>query len=335
MPQSPPLDSPVRTSSNFEAISVPVEALKNLPANLPNLTSLGIMNYDAGAADQPQLAAYLDAFLPTTQQCARLANLDIELGEYPSLTCQPDTWALIPTGLQHLCCACYMAESPSFNTLIRRVPSLCLVSPPCDDLLQLLREFPVLESLELLHDETMWLVCDEPQEEDDSNHGDGLGLGLLKTRLLDGSLTLTCPSMGFEGTAEGIQDVCEWLPVFPDTYLVEFLFKGFAEPLCLQDLARVFPNVYKITLDGGSEGDGRWGLEVLAPLAVLPELCELTLKCPQLVITPDGILLLLDSLHNLSDLTICARLCDNLFLDEDELNAMVAKLGRDVSVRID
>ncbi|MEW5316045.1 MAG: hypothetical protein WDW38_007435 [Sanguina aurantia] len=111
---------------DFEALSVPVEALMNLPANLPNLTSLGIMNYDAGAADQPQLAAYLDAFLPTTQQCARLANLDIELGEYPSLTCQPDTWALIPTGLQHLCCACYMAESPSFNTLIRRVPSLCL-----------------------------------------------------------------------------------------------------------------------------------------------------------------------------------------------------------------
>ncbi|MEW5304502.1 MAG: hypothetical protein WDW36_007112 [Sanguina aurantia] len=327
------LACPHLTQLDIEALCVPVEALTSFGTHLPHLLHLTVTNHHVCHADKVQLGAYFDAFLPTTQQCVHLTRLEIDLCEGMSLTCQPDTWALIPTDkLQHLRCACYMAESPSFNALIRKVPSLCLEGPPCDDLLKVFRGFPLLRQLEVLstqsNGDATWLVCDEEGDlAFDMHDADAPGLRMLRDRLLDGSFSLTCNSIGFEGSMGGISGVFDWLPVFPTVGTVEFMFSGDDTPHCLQRLAHLCPGAYEIILDGLADVAEAWSLEVLAPLAALPKLGLLRLRCPQLAVTVDGLMKLCNSLPRMACLTIDTRLCEGV-VDRQELAAEVEKLGK-------
>lgn len=328
---------------DFEALNVPLEALESFGKDLPNLVFVSIMNRVVETSSRRKLGRYLDAFLPTTQQCLQLSRLEIEFKEGTKVACQPDTWALIPADLKHLRCGCYMEASPSFDALIRRVPSLSLEVPPCDTLQQIFHEFPILEKVEFLSTcgEAVYVICDgdPPQQDDNNNVDDGFfdypfKLSDVKQRLLSGRFSLTCHSMSFTGSALEVRDVFQWLPTFSGVGMVEIVFEGNNAPPCMEHVVRLFPRVHQLILGGSFVGRGVWDImEALGPLAALPKLGILTLRCPQLALTLDSLTQLCVSLPRLKVLIVAAEMCEGI-VQADELASAIGMLGRDIAVRV-
>lgn len=337
------ISCPLLHTLDVEVPHVPIEALRDFGKLLPNLVSVNVGSRDIQDLDDPVITSWMDTFLPTTQHCLKLASLVIDFSEGSELSCQPDVWKHLPAGLKHLQCGVDMIWSDAFHELIRRVPSIVLEIFPVRNLTQLFQQFPLLERLEVFdYSNYAWLECgddsdsdidDSDDDEDEGDTGTPAGRALLKERFVKGLFSLVCFRMGFSGTSEEVQEVFTWFPVIPGIGHVQLMCAGDTTPDYLKSLPRLFPEAYRVVLSGPAVeggGGGGWGMDVLQPLAAMPSMTHLELRCPQLVLTVPGLVQLCRNLTHLKHLDLSKGLCEGL--DRDEVKLAIDALERGIKL---
>ncbi|MEW5310054.1 MAG: hypothetical protein WDW38_001886 [Sanguina aurantia] len=105
----------------------------------------------------------------------------------------------------------------TFGPLIYRLPCLSLRQLPCEDLLSVLREFPLLRDFKFLSDPEqpkLNLYCDI----DDGERS------ILHERLTVQQLRLDCDGLHVLGSSRGVRDTLAVLPALPHMRDVKVLF---------------------------------------------------------------------------------------------------------------
>lgn len=275
---------------NVQALRVPITALHTLAQHVPTLETMIISNYIYGASHA--LSVYADALLLQLQHCNRLTRLCFNLHEDTTLACKAESWGLLPESLNHLAFGCFVETSNPFEILVRRVTALVLQDSPYTNLLELVMQFGVLESLKVMSDHhQMWLRFPQVKplgyvsDDDEVDPQDLCWLSLLQERVQDESFLFTCLNFGLGGTSEQLWDMLGWLSPFPATVKLTVEVAGVMATYCLQPVPELFPILDVVTVEGDATMpnlSNEDSMEFLSPLTDCFHLTELFLRCPQL-----------------------------------------------------
>ncbi|MEW5312929.1 MAG: hypothetical protein WDW38_004527 [Sanguina aurantia] len=319
-------------SLDVQADNVPVQTLEGLGQILPSLADVTIRCNTCDSDHEQQLGLYMDALLPQLQRCTHLHTLRIGFTDDITLTCQPDCWRL-PAGLQHLGLGCFVESSDPLQQLLHRVPSLCLQDSPCEELLEVFQQFPLLVALEVLSsNRTVWLHCSEGGASHAKNDHPTAWLPLLQHRFLTERFALTCMDLGLVGTCKQVRDTLAWLPDIPSVIRLFVDFEGGRESYvhCLTEVPRRFPEARDVELSGEPTWPSLPGMGVafLQPLEACPDLARLRLLCPALPLTTHGLARLCEAFQSPELLHFVLR----EGVDREALEAAILELERNITV---
>lgn len=191
---------------------IPFSALKGLGHHLPSLRFLGILSDSRG--DQFLVAKYMDALMVEMQDCKQLYRLKLRFYETRcwdsttngsiSLTCKAESWSHLPKSLREFDCNSRIRSSGQYTTFIQGMRSLTLQEAPCDELAQVLVDFPLLEHL-LVNGAEMpgWhFTCPN----------DAVGMSSLRMRIGAVSFNLDYNQLTLKGTGTRIAEVFDCMP---------------------------------------------------------------------------------------------------------------------------
>lgn len=269
---------PALSTLSVQALQVSCCALHDFGVHLPHLTSLTLWSNDVRAEQVEHFRDYLSIVLPWAGPSKTLTALHLDFPPGVELICEPEPWNLLPATLQYLRCPCLVefsedSYSEFFGALLRRIPTLWLQQPPCLSFLELLAEFPVLESFTQMDNPAPPAQYRDEDAEDPQrlnihcNMVNDDDMAMIQERFTGGQLHLEC-NMNVMGTCKDIDDALKVLPPFPHVRDVRVFFTGRVTFKCLKHLSRVFPKLVRLTL----RDEGAW--EKLIKVSEFEQLCE-------------------------------------------------------------
>lgn len=225
---------PQLSSLAVDVETVPVIALQHISNHLPHLTRLTLR-----AVKQSNLAygGFVDATMVYLQACERLTVLDLEFNGSLML-CRTKCWNLAPASLENFTCNAVLFPEAGlmphhFCSRLKRLTTAEHLGRT--NLQQFLLRYPRLQELNILHPESVELLCC-------GNINATEDLLMLRERFAAG-FKLTCKRVGLWGSSEEVRDALEWLPPLPSVKSCSLNLSGTVHVDCLQQLARVFPNL--------------------------------------------------------------------------------------------
>lgn len=236
---------PQLSSLYIHALFVPITALHGLKDSLPNLTSIKIGGLDTTPQHDcswyKHVSSYMEAFLATINNCDSLSSLEIDFPSSLELEGGHHASWNLPNNLQVLTCSCPEFFYGSFREAAHSMSSLVLYELPasCQDVLDVLIQFPALQSLQVLSStDGVLLNCDK-----DASYDDSIGSSLLKLRFLDQDFQLNCDQLIVSGDVESMEVVFSWLPALPLVRNVQLIWNNAVELSFVQHFPRIFPNM--------------------------------------------------------------------------------------------
>lgn len=318
---------PKLTTLNIEALQVPLHVIEHLASQIPNLATLNINNLDITAEDEVRLGVYMDAVLHSIQHCKNLTTLNFNFPDSITLRVQPESWPMLPKGVQHFRCSCRVPYMHAFSEALRVIPSLCLHEFPgwADTLADMFFLFPALQKTQSLSGIGIFLECGKSEYfRNSAEH---------KHRYLDPEFSLDCKNLNVSGSSTHVSEVFDWMPALPLIDLVDFFLEDRDERVhCLQQLPRIFPNLKVLHVGGDHDGDeGPWGLDAsfVEPLAACQHLTSIYVREP-FTLTASGLRELCRCLRK----SVCLNFHRCEGADGDALVAEVEMLGSEFLVEL-
>lgn len=283
-----------------DANTVPSSVLGNMGIHLPRLECLTVTSANADPAQELQLGEYVDAVCFALQHSLTFSDLRLNFFYDLTLRCQTSSWILLPDSLKHMTCNCKLQPSGPLTNVFRGLTHLSVAHSPCPDLVQVMKDFPLLRCLEVSEfsedNEPLHIAC--------ADRAGMYGVALLKERLLHGSFTLVSSEIIFSGTCRELQSLFAWFPkdVGSSGCSIEDDFQGGLQEDFLESLTCMFPGMASLTLLGtlAASTIPEMNLRFFQPLR-RSRILGLDLLCPQFNLSTAGLTQLCSSLAGLED----------------------------------
>lgn len=227
-----------------EALCVPVEVVQYLCPLLPKLAHFQLMTQkgDQSSKGQGELNGYVALAFAALHSCTQLTRIDLAFARNTWLGISAESWDVLPDSFEELQCtfAFTFSHRGHVASLRRRVKRLVLSSFPFNGLDQMRCQFPLLQQLTVRGGAEVSMECCSDRSPDD--------IESLR-RIFDGGLVLSCSSLKIEGKCRSLRDLLEVMPPLPATVYVTLGLRGKRpRDFCLEHVARVFPNLKRLTL---------------------------------------------------------------------------------------
>lgn len=263
---------PELTHVQVEASMVPITALEKISQQLPNLTCFTVRSACTNPDGKP-LGLYVDACLRALQTSSSLSTMELEFDKHVILKCQPGQWQQIPQTLKVLDCHSQVFCVAEAAGLLAGLHTLSLKTHTSVlDVSRILTAAPGLQHFSISCPALLMLHCSDDTQTLAS-------ISMLSKRLHEG-LHFSVGQVVMWGHSTAVQAVMTSLPTLSDVRSCAIrCYKAFVDSMSLTHMARVFPNLGTLKMQGpNAEADGtELGLGLLAPLAGCVFLKQLSL----------------------------------------------------------
>ncbi|MEW5312318.1 MAG: hypothetical protein WDW38_003961 [Sanguina aurantia] len=292
---------PELSSLELDICQIPATVMQHVNRHLPCLTHVRLRADKTVTGNQGCTGTYNApaAYMAHPQQCALLGvlSVDVDGGEVISM---PDLYGRLPAGLEEHSCNCSVAGNAMpmrFSYGLRRLITLQGLGRESLPLfLEAHRQLQELTILDWAPNAPVELLGGAQ-----SDTGPKTYENPLKARIAAG-FKLTCQRVAMTGPSEEVADALTWLPPLPSVTNVRLHLDGTHHGECLQQLARVFPNLETMYVQDGElmfESDAPGSdAELLRPLSVCKGLKNLDVFM-QMSFTTEGLLQMCQSLPSL------------------------------------
>lgn len=284
---------PALSSLQLHAVSVSLQAVKNLGTVLPYLTAFKLTLPKVRPYGQ-QLTEYVGSCMLQLRPSRFLTKVELNFkSDSYCPTCLPAKWLQVPETLRDLVYITGEGSIRQSPAMLSRLHSLEICGSSSSDIFAIMNLAPHLMEISTIAEAI--LQCD----------ADGVlaDVSILRDRM-DGGFQLSSQVVSLVGTSHNIRAVLEGLPPLSNNRATVIACKlQFTSPPCLDcltDVARVFPRLTSLHMEKHFVGlpEPEMGGEMLAPLVACTSLLKLTVRTP-LIFTTTALIELCLSMRSL------------------------------------
>lgn len=249
------------THVQVEAVAVPASTLHSMATSLPSLKCFTLTSASVKEVDN-ELTLYVDACLQALHTSKSMTKLVLDF-DNKVLLARPGAHGVVPPNLVEFVCHCQIDNVTLAPELLRRLHTLVLIPNDASlvdgNIFNILKASPHLQMLSIKGLPKLIINCDGEATESD--------IPYLQARLLAG-LQLVTPSLRLYGSKQNVAKILALLPILSRVQNCTIEYIATQGP-CLDDVARVFPNLSLLhlrcdSLLTSSKGVGTELLDTLA-----------------------------------------------------------------------